>query len=541
MSFKNILKMIRKKGASKDKPKEGGYCESVASSVSGMAGLDTISLLSKAMNQKVVVEEVAYLSIILAFFIILYVICMVFFQVVLGGIHSKGSDIYELDRRWWMIYFQQGLFYYYTMENYYYRDGTSVQAAWDGLFTGYSLTTHFDKWIEYYSNTTTVATQNFYGDVWNDTFSTDSLVIDLMNATSKNVYYEYTKTAFIKKTEKELTLTVASLSWISTLFNINKLIKANASFTNILGVLNSSIMYLTDNLANVLFKGYNSVTLRFQKMYNRQNDGFRVGFYIFISVFVMMLCGSIGLIIYLLVVLNARFKFVYECYAKLKHNEIELQKLLNKYCLQLFSVYKFNEKKLISVYLDNEILYKEKELEVKERSANVRQAGGLYDVRRRRQLPSVKNTFIKSIGLALLFSLYIVILVVVEMKIYNRFDIDRYRIKLYTYKGYLDHLYLDFFYITTTSDINVNYTDPTLNLDRYVDQALMYPKLFADSTPEFSTYFAANQANVENLLYKNYCTTAEELRKASVPPRPMDPITLHICNTFAGKTAQEGI
>jgi hypothetical protein len=131
MSFKNILKMIRKKGPSKDKPKEGGYAESVATSV-GMAGLDTISLLSKAMNQKVLIEEVSYLSIILAFFIILYVICMVFFQVVLGGIHSKGSDIYELDRKWWMINFQQGLFYYYTIENYYYRNGISVQAAWDG-------------------------------------------------------------------------------------------------------------------------------------------------------------------------------------------------------------------------------------------------------------------------------------------------------------------------------------------------------------------------------------------------------------------------
>jgi hypothetical protein len=309
-------------------------------------------------------------------------------------------------------------------------------------------------------------TQNFYSDVWNNTFTTDSLIADLMSVTSINVYYQYTNTAFIKKTEKELTLTVASLSWISTLFNVNKLIKANTSFTNILGMLNSSIMYLTDNMANVLFRGYNSVGLRFKKMYNTQNDGFRVGFYIFISVFVMMLCGSIGAIMYLLAVLNSRFKFVYECYAKLKRNEIELHQVLNNYCLQLFSVHKFNEKKLISVYLDNEILYKEKEQEVKDRSKNVRQAGGLYDVRQRRQLPSLKNTFIKSIGLALLFSLYIVILIVVEIKIYQRFDIDRYRIKLYTYKGYLDHLYLNFFYITTTTDMNVDYTDPTLNIDR---------------------------------------------------------------------------
>lgn len=132
MSFKNILKMIRKKGVSKEKPKEGGYAESMTSSLAGVAGLDTISLLSKAMNQKVLIEEVSYLTIILTFFIILYVICMVFFQVVLGGIHTKGSEIYELDRKWWMISFQQGLFYYYTMENYYYRDGTSVQLAWDG-------------------------------------------------------------------------------------------------------------------------------------------------------------------------------------------------------------------------------------------------------------------------------------------------------------------------------------------------------------------------------------------------------------------------
>lgn len=145
-----------------------------------------------------------------------------------------------------------------------------------------------------------------------------------MKVTSKNVYYQYTNIAFIKKTEKELTLTVASLSWISTLFNINKLIKANTSFTNILGMLNSSIMYLTDNMANVLFRGYNSVELKIKEIYTSINDSFRIGFYIFIGVFVMMLCGSIGAIMYLLAVLNSRFKFVYECYTKLKRNEIEL-------------------------------------------------------------------------------------------------------------------------------------------------------------------------------------------------------------------------
>lgn len=47
-----------------NKKNEGNYCESVASSLAGVAGLDTISMLSKAMNQKINIGEISYLSII---------------------------------------------------------------------------------------------------------------------------------------------------------------------------------------------------------------------------------------------------------------------------------------------------------------------------------------------------------------------------------------------------------------------------------------------------------------------------------------------
>lgn len=39
----------------------------------------------------------------------------------------------------------------------------------------------------------------------------------------------------------------------------------------------------------------------------------------------------------------------------MKLNELELEKLLNMHCLNLFRVHKFNEKRLINEYLDHEI------------------------------------------------------------------------------------------------------------------------------------------------------------------------------------------
>ena len=79
--------------------------------------------------------------------------------------------------------------------------------------------------------------------------------------------------------------------------------------------------------------------------------------------------------------------------------------------------------------------YKEKENDVKERNQNTRgNTSGLYELKASKQLPAVKNTFIKSIGLALLFSMYIVILVVVQINIYSRIDIDKFRSKVYSYK-----------------------------------------------------------------------------------------------------------
>jgi hypothetical protein len=57
-----------------------------------------------------------------------------------------------------------------------------------------------------------------------------------------------------------------------------------------------------------------------------------------------------AIIIHLLKILTQKFKYVYECYVKMKINELELQRTLNLHCLTLFRVYKFNEKKLIGEY-----------------------------------------------------------------------------------------------------------------------------------------------------------------------------------------------
>lgn len=128
VSFKNILRMIRKKGEAQKNQKDDNYCESVASSLASVAGLDTLSMLSKAMNRKISIGEISYLSIILALFIILYAICMVFFESVLGGMHKSARDIWQLERKWSLLGFSQNLYFYYTIENLFYRNGTSAGA-----------------------------------------------------------------------------------------------------------------------------------------------------------------------------------------------------------------------------------------------------------------------------------------------------------------------------------------------------------------------------------------------------------------------------
>ena len=79
------------------------------------------------MNQKMAVSEIRYLSIISTFFIVLYVICMIFFEVYLGGMRETSQNVWDLDRRWALIDFNQTLFFYYTVENLYYLNNTSVQ------------------------------------------------------------------------------------------------------------------------------------------------------------------------------------------------------------------------------------------------------------------------------------------------------------------------------------------------------------------------------------------------------------------------------
>jgi hypothetical protein len=72
----------------------------------------------------------------------------------------------------------------------------------------------------------------------------------------------------------------------------------------------------------------------------------------------------------------------------------------------------------------------------------------------------VKDTFIKALGIALLFAMYIMILLIVQSKIYAKIDINKFRSKVYNLKGNIDLLYMDFFYITTATNIQVNSTEP---------------------------------------------------------------------------------
>ena len=81
-NHKNILKVIKKKATQVNAGnRDAGYCESVSSISSQAGALDNVSLLSKAINTKVNVGEIKYLTVILAFFFILYLISMVFFEV----------------------------------------------------------------------------------------------------------------------------------------------------------------------------------------------------------------------------------------------------------------------------------------------------------------------------------------------------------------------------------------------------------------------------------------------------------------------------
>lgn len=79
------------------------------------------------------------------------------------------------------------------------------------------------------------------------------MISDIMNETSKNIYFDFNGNNLVKKMEKELARTIGLFTWQSEIITINKVIKdANSVFTQYIGTINSSIMYLTDNLANVL-------------------------------------------------------------------------------------------------------------------------------------------------------------------------------------------------------------------------------------------------------------------------------------------------
>lgn len=157
---------------------------------------------------------------------------------------------------------------------------------------------------------------------------------------------------------------------------------------------------------------------------------------------------------------------------------------------------------LISDYLDCGVRYKETELETRE---DFKKKRSIYELHSKKPLPSVINTFVKCIGLFLLFTFYVLIMFIFKDWIYAKLSLDKFRIDACHYKHNLDTNFLKFFYQTTTENVQVNYKEPGSDLEAMNNAALEYPKFFVNNIENFDKYFQGNKPQFEKLLNGNFC------------------------------------
>jgi hypothetical protein len=110
-----------------------------------------------------------------------------------------------------------------------------------------------------------------------------------MNETAINTYYRYNGDTLLGNNNEKVTGTTTILTWASVAIRINALIKnIKPNFASYKGFINSNIMYLTDNLSNVVFDTFLRGKAGLKKMYSKQNDNYRIGFIVFMVLFFIM-------------------------------------------------------------------------------------------------------------------------------------------------------------------------------------------------------------------------------------------------------------
>jgi hypothetical protein len=91
-----------------------------------------------------------------------------------------------------------------------------------------------------------------------------------MKETATNTYYRYNGDTLSGKNNQKVTGTTTILTWASAAIGINALIKnITPNFAPYKGFINSNIMYLTDNLSNVVYETFEKGNADLQKMYSK--------------------------------------------------------------------------------------------------------------------------------------------------------------------------------------------------------------------------------------------------------------------------------
>lgn len=155
---------------------------------------------------------------------------MIFFKSVIGNIKTTSTGLYDLHYQWCQMYDASQNYLFYTLENLYYQNGTSIQATQDALMPSYTLMNSYKDLINAMYNYTNNSTHTFYQSVWNDSDPKTDIIYQLFNITYKNNYYEFNKDILTKNFTHDLTLSDSSFTWIAEANSLNALIAATTDF-----------------------------------------------------------------------------------------------------------------------------------------------------------------------------------------------------------------------------------------------------------------------------------------------------------------------
>jgi hypothetical protein len=239
---------------------------------------------------------------------------------------------------------------------------------------------------------------------------------------------------------------------------------------------------------------------------------------------------------YWLMRINKKLKYCFECYTLIKTHEIEIQNSICLHILNLLTTFKYNEKILISEFIDQQSSNRAIVMKIESQTNQNQKKRSLAELVQKSPFLSHIKISIRLMLTFTMFISYLIVSILIMLNMQSTARVAVFGIESCQSKAKLDLAFRELYYEFYTDDSQIYQFPNKATYERLLRSAQEYPKFFTDQANDWDFYFSSRKPDFEKMLSSNFCST--NLNKTNTISQKF---SNHVCEYFSSQTAKEGL